>query len=84
MTYSNASGLNKFVSAITYNSDAIVGMVGAASAANKVLGKAGAAVDFAADLAKGSNVAMGVMKVGALQAPLTFLGKGASMASKFG
>ena len=52
MAYANASGLNKFVSAITYNSDAIVGMVGATSAANKVVGKAGAIADVAADLAK--------------------------------
>lgn len=52
MAYANASGLNKFVSAITYNSDAILGMVGATSAVNKVVGKAGALVDVAADLAK--------------------------------
>lgn len=52
IAFANASGLNKFVSAITYNSDAIVGLVSATSAANKVVGKAGALVDVAADLAK--------------------------------
>lgn len=82
ITYANASGLNKFASAIAYNSDAVVGMIGAASAMNKVIGKTGQALGFAADLAKGSNVAMGITKIGALEAPLTFLGKGATIMQK--